>query len=71
MLGKLLLHEDRGFHTIQTGEVTFNQAQLLAGTAEVTHVLIAAARYLIAHVRPGPDLSNCTPLHRGDRLFEG
>src|SRR5205085_7400060 len=58
-LGKLLLREDRDFHTIQTVEAAFQQFTLLntqpaaqAATQpppEAIHVLVAAARYLAAH----------------------
>lgn len=75
MLGKLLLREDRDFHTIQTVEAAFNQAHLLAGTPEAAHVLIAAARYLAAHAptvrAQGQTYQIARRLHRGERLFEG
>jgi len=75
MLGKLLLREDRDFHTIQTVEAAFNQYLLLEGTEEATHMLIAAARYLAAHAptvrAQGQTYQIAQRLHRGDRLFEG
>ena len=49
MLGKLLLREDRDFHTIQTVETAFAQYEYLRGTEAGTHLLIAAVRYLAAH----------------------
>lgn len=74
MLGKLLLREDRDFHTIQTVETAFNQYKYLRGTEAGTHVLIAAVRYLAAHsptVRAqGQTYEIAYRLHRGDRLFE-
>ena len=74
MLGKLLLREDRDFHTIQTVEGAFQQYQLLQGTTAGNHVLIAAVRYLAAHsptVRAqGQTYEIADRLHRGDRLFE-
>ncbi|MEO8610875.1 MAG: Rieske (2Fe-2S) protein [Chloroflexota bacterium] len=73
-LGKLLLREDRDFHTIQTVEAAFNQYHLLRGTKEGVHVLIAAARYLAAHsptVRAeGQTFQIASRLARGERLFE-
>jgi nitrite reductase/ring-hydroxylating ferredoxin subunit len=75
LLGKLLLREDRDFHTIQTVEAAFRQYQLLQGRPEAVNVLVAAARYLAAHsptVRAqGQTYQIASRLHRGDRLFEG
>ncbi len=74
MLVKLLLREDRDFHTIQTVEGAFKQYQPLQGTTAGNHVLIAAVRYLAAHsptVRAqGQTYEIAYRLHRGDRLFE-
>jgi nitrite reductase/ring-hydroxylating ferredoxin subunit len=73
-LGKLLLREDRDFHTIQTVEAAFRQYQLLKGTPAGTHALVAAARYLAAHsptVRAeGQTYHIARRLHRGEKLFE-
>lgn len=73
-LGKLLLREDRDFHTIQSVEAAFNQYHLLRGTKEGVHVLIAAARYLAAHsptVRAeGQTFQIAYRLSRGEKLFE-
>ena len=73
-LGKLLLREDRDFHTIQTVEAAFRQYQLLQGTSAGTHALVAAARYLAAHsptVRAeGQTYHIARRLHRGEKLFE-
>lgn len=73
MLGKLLLREDRDFHTIQCVEAAINQVQLLGEGAHGRHVLIAAARYLAAHsptVRAqGQTYQIAHRLHRGDALF--
>jgi hypothetical protein len=75
MLGKLLLREDRDFHTIQTIETAFKQYERLQGTQAGRHVLIAAIRYLAAHsptVRAqGQTYHIAARLHRGDRIFEG
>ena len=74
-LGQALLREDRDFHSIQAVEAAFSEYELLAGTPEATHVLIAAARYLAAHA-PTPRAQGQTyqialRLHRGEQLFEG
>jgi nitrite reductase/ring-hydroxylating ferredoxin subunit len=75
MLGKLLLREDRDFHTIQMVEGALRQFGLLGGGAAGMHVLIAAARYLAAHsptVRAqGQTYQIAYRLHRGENLFEG
>ena len=75
MLGKLLLREDRDFHTVQSVEAAFNQFELLGESTEATNVLIAAARYLAAHsptVRAqGQTYEIARRLHRGEKLFEG
>jgi hypothetical protein len=79
-LGRLLLREDRDFHTIQTVEAAFRQYQLLStagveeeATAVATHVMIAAARYLAAHAptvrAQGQTYQIAYRLHRGERLF--
>lgn len=74
MLGKLLLREDRDFHTIQCVEAAVRQHELLAGMLEATHVLIAAARYLAAHAptmrAQGQTFTIAQRLARGERLFE-
>jgi hypothetical protein len=84
-LGRLLLREDRDFHTIQTVEAAFRQYQLLSGRAEdgdreaaeqahvAAHAMVAAARYLAAHAptvrAQGQTYQIAYRLHRGDRLF--
>src|SRR5690606_39057633 len=76
-LGKLLLREDRDFHTIQTVEAAFRQYSLLRDTApeQAAHVLIAAARYLAAHSptmrAQGQTYTIASRLNRGERIFEG
>jgi hypothetical protein len=80
VLGRLLLREDRDFHTIQTVEAAFRQYALLAapsappGNGAAGKVLIAAARYLAAHaptVRAEGQTSHIARrLHRGEKLFE-
>jgi nitrite reductase/ring-hydroxylating ferredoxin subunit len=73
-LGTALLREDRDFHTIQTVEAAFRQYQLLDGTPEAAHVLIAAARYLAAHAptvrAEGQTFQIAERLHRGEKLYE-
>ncbi len=75
MLGRLLLREDRDFHTIQCVEAAFKQYDYLQGTEAGTHVLIGAARYLAAHsptVRAqGQTYTIARRLHRGEKVFEG
>jgi nitrite reductase/ring-hydroxylating ferredoxin subunit len=73
MLGKLLLREDRSFHTIQAIEAAFRQYTLQSPEAGV-NVLVAAARYLAAHA---PTMRSqeqtyqmAERLHRSDRVFE-
>ncbi|MGB1250447.1 MAG: Rieske (2Fe-2S) protein, partial [Candidatus Promineifilaceae bacterium] len=74
-LGKLLLREDRDFHTIQSVEAAMKLSRYLEGTPEGGHVLIACTRYLAAHsptVRSqGQTFAIAQRLHKGDKLFEG
>jgi len=79
-LGRLLLREDRDFHTIQTVEAAFRQFDLLcdargAVPPEAVNVLVAATRYLAAHAptmrAQGQTFQIAQRLARGERLFEG
>lgn len=74
MLGRLLLREDRDFHTIQMIEAAYRQYALRRGTPTGTHVLIAATRYLAAHAptvrAQGQTYQIAQRLYRGERLFE-
>jgi hypothetical protein len=74
MLGKLLLREDRDFHTLQSVEAAFKQFELLGDTEAGVHVLVAAARYLAAHAptmrAQGQTYQIARRLHRGENLFE-
>ena len=74
LLGRLLLREDRDFHTIQMCEAAFRQFESRRGTAAGAHVLIAAARYLAAHAptarAQGQTYLTACRLHRGERVFE-
>jgi nitrite reductase/ring-hydroxylating ferredoxin subunit len=49
MLGKMLLREDRDFHTIQCVEAAVRQHNAMRGTPQGAIMLVAAARYLAAH----------------------
>ncbi len=75
LLGRLLLREDRDFHTIQSVEAAFNLYSFMRGSEEGSHVLIAAARYLAAHSptvwAQGQTYQIAARLHRGEHLFEG
>ena len=75
MLGRMLVREDRDFHTIQSVETAFAQYALLEGTPEAGHVLIAATRYLAAHAptarAQGQTYEIARRLHRGEKLFDG
>lgn len=74
VLGKLLLREDRDFHTIQEIEAAFRQYSLLRETKAGIHILVAAARYLAAHAptmrSQGQTYQMADRLHKGDRVFE-
>ncbi len=74
MLGKLLLREDRDFHTIQMVEAAFRQHATRRGAPAGAHILIAAARYLAAHAptvrSQGQTYQIAQRLYRGERLFE-
>jgi nitrite reductase/ring-hydroxylating ferredoxin subunit len=75
VLGRLLLREDRDFHTIQTLEAATRQHRLLGDTPAAIHVLVAAARYLAAHAptvrAQGQTFQIAQRLNRGENLFEG
>src|SRR5215469_14780694 len=77
MLGKLLLREDRNFHSIQMLEGAFRQYSLLdddGNNAARVNILLAASRYLAAH---SPTMRSqdriyqiANQLHHGEELFE-
>jgi nitrite reductase/ring-hydroxylating ferredoxin subunit len=74
-LGKLLLREDRDFHTIQSLEAAVRQHSLLhEHKIAAGHVLIAASRYLAAHAptmrAQGQTFNIAQRLTRGEKLFE-
>jgi nitrite reductase/ring-hydroxylating ferredoxin subunit len=72
-IGSLLLREDRDFHTIQAVEAVFRQVQSLSDKKEITHIMIAAIRYLAAHsptVRAQEQTYQIAQrLHKGEELF--
>jgi nitrite reductase/ring-hydroxylating ferredoxin subunit len=77
VMGKLLLREDRDFHTIQCVEAAFHQFILAeAAPAGITreYFLVAAARYLAAHAptmrAQGQTYQIAHRLSRGEKLFE-
>lgn len=74
MIGRLLLREDRDFHTIQTVEAAVRQFGEFADGNLRNHLLVAAARYLAAHsptVRAqGQTFEIARRLHRGELLHE-
>jgi nitrite reductase/ring-hydroxylating ferredoxin subunit len=73
-IGRLLLREDRDFHTIQMIEAAFRQVGQIDDPTIRTHFLVAAARYLAAHAptlrAQGQTYQIAQRLHHGDRLFE-
>ena len=70
VLGRMLLREDRDFHTIQMVEAAYAQFAL----TEDSLFLIAAARYLAAHAptvrAQGQTYQIARRLHRGERIYE-
>ena len=81
-LGKLLLREDRNFHSIQMMEAAFRQYSLLDNDNEnndgnksaKVNILLAASRYLAAHSptmrSQGRTYQIANQLHQGEQLFE-
>jgi hypothetical protein len=75
-----LLREDRSFHTIQMLEAAFRQKaelqrlEFLDGIIPISHVFIAAARYLAAHTpsarAQGQTFEIAWRLHQGGKLYE-
>jgi nitrite reductase/ring-hydroxylating ferredoxin subunit len=72
-LGRLLLREDRDFHTIQSVEAAVRLYQGWRGKPEGMHLLVAAIRYLAAHAptvrAQGQTYQIAYRLHQGDHLF--
>jgi nitrite reductase/ring-hydroxylating ferredoxin subunit len=73
-LGAALVREDRNFHTIQCLEAAVRQHKLLAGTADASLPLVAAAGYLAAHATTTRSQRQtfeiARRLHRGEQLYE-
>jgi nitrite reductase/ring-hydroxylating ferredoxin subunit len=77
MLGKLLLREDRNFHSIQMIEAAYRQYSLLDNednNSTRVNILFATSRYLAAH---SPTMRSqdrtyqiANQLHHGEELFE-
>ena len=77
ILGKLLLREDRNFHSIQMLEGAYRQYSLLdddGNNGARVNILLAASRYLAAH---SPTMRSqdrtyqiANQLHHGEQLFE-
>lgn len=75
-----LLREDRSFHSIQMLEAAFRQKtelqrlEVLDGIKAISHVLIAAARYMAAHTptarTQGQTFEIALRLHQGAHLYE-
>jgi nitrite reductase/ring-hydroxylating ferredoxin subunit len=74
-IGRLLLREDRDFHTIQAVEAALRQYSLAQDPGQRTYFLVAAVRYLAAHAptvrAQGQTYQIAVRLHRGEELFEG
>ncbi|MCC6629561.1 MAG: Rieske 2Fe-2S domain-containing protein [Chloroflexi bacterium] len=74
LLGRLLLREDRDFHTIQTVEAALGQFARRGAGQDGVHHMIAAARYLAAHAptlrAQGQTYAMAQRLARGELVFE-
>jgi nitrite reductase/ring-hydroxylating ferredoxin subunit len=74
LMGRLLLREDRNFHTIQTMEAAFRQYEQMRHLPEAVYILVAAGRYLAAHAptmrAQGQTFLIARRLSRGERLFD-
>lgn len=73
-MGRLLLREDRDFHTIQVVEAALRQYGLAEDARQRIHYLVAAIRYLAAHApavrAQGQTYQIALRLNRGEALFE-
>lgn len=73
-LVRLLLREDRDFHTIQMVEAACQQFGSLTDAQERIHVLVAAARYLAAHAPTSRSQQQtyqiALRLHRGEAIYK-
>ena len=74
VLGRGLLREDAGFHTLQNVSASFRRFDALDDASERRLALVAGARYLAAHTPTRREheqtFSIATRLHRGERLHE-
>lgn len=74
VLGRLLLREDRDFHTIQNLEAAVQQYQHWQNHEAGIHILVATARYLAAHAptmrSQGQTYAIAARLHKGDHMYE-
>jgi hypothetical protein len=81
VLGKLLLREDRNFHSIQMIEAAYRSLMDNGGeeddngnSAAKVNILLAASRYLAAHSptmrSQGKTYQIANKLHHGQQLFE-
>ncbi len=74
VLGRLMLREDRNFHTIQAVEAAFRQFGSLRRTPDGVAILVAAARYLAAHAptvrAQGQTYEIARRLARGENIYE-
>jgi len=73
-LGKGLLREDAGFHTLQSVEAGFRQFDLAANDRERRLALIAPARYMAAHFPTRREAEQtytiAARLRRGEKIHE-
>lgn len=74
VLGKLLLREDRDFHTIQNLEAAAQQYQHWRNYKAGIHVLVATSRYLAAHTptmrSQGQTYEIAARLQKGEHIYE-
>jgi nitrite reductase/ring-hydroxylating ferredoxin subunit len=73
-LGRMLLREDRDFHSIQSMEAAFPMAISCDDSNLASHFMIATARYLAAHAptlrAQGQTFRIAERLHRGEHMFD-
>jgi len=74
VLGRGLLREDAGFHTLQNVEAAFQRHDYVDDEEGQRVALMATARYMAAHFPTNREneqtFSIATRLHRGERLHE-
>jgi nitrite reductase/ring-hydroxylating ferredoxin subunit len=73
-LGRMLLREDRDFHSIQNMEAAFPMAISCGDPNLASHFMIATARYLAAHAptlrAQGQTFRIAERLYRGEHMFD-